>query len=88
MQIEISRGRDPQIEPSYCADRWMDRLTRRKSVREKLVEGTDNIIHLHASLSSWASPWFDRMSFMQKNIEDTLAYLPLYLATSLPLTDT
>ena len=22
MQIEISRGRDPQIEPSYCADGW------------------------------------------------------------------
>ena len=48
MQIEISRGRDPQIEPSYCADGWMDRLTRRNGVREKLVEGTDNIIHLHA----------------------------------------
>ena len=35
MQIEISRGRDPQIEPSYCADGWMDRLTRRNGVREK-----------------------------------------------------
>ena len=37
MQIEISRGRDPQIEPSYCADGWMDRLTRRKGPSIKYV---------------------------------------------------
>ena len=36
MQIEISRGRDPQIEPSYCSDGQTDAVV--VSIREKFVE--------------------------------------------------
>ena len=36
MQIEISRGRDPQIEPSYRADGQTDAAV--ISIREKFVE--------------------------------------------------